>query len=148
MTTFAVYAADFWDWEKSEYLRDRRKHRKLTVGYAEKCKNVVDSIFVPYFGKTRLDRITGEAIEKWMDHMIAEKYANSSINSYFSTLQTMMKWAAKKKYVVRDPFLDVTKLFHEKKNKKIITHNEFKALFVDDWKTVWDNDFLRCIQAI
>ena len=145
MTTFEVYAADFWDWEKSEYLKDRRKHRKLTFGYAEKAKKVVDSVFIPYFGKTRLDRITREAIEKWMDYMLAEKYANSSINSYFSTLQTMMKWAAKKKYVVRDPFLDVTKLFHEKKGKKIITRNEFKALFVDDWRTVWEGDFLRCM---
>ena len=32
MTTFEVYAADFWDWEKSEYLKDRRKYRKLTRG--------------------------------------------------------------------------------------------------------------------
>jgi integrase len=76
--------------------------------------------------------------------MIAEKYENSTTNGYFGTLQTMMKWAAKKRYIDRDPFLDVEKLLKEKKDKKIITHDEFKALFVDDWKTVWDNDLLRC----
>ena len=144
MTTFAVYAAEFWDWDKSEYLKVRRKRRKLTQGYADKCKGVVDYTLVPYFGKMRLDRITGEVIDKWLDHMIAEEYENSTINGYYGTLQTMMKWAAKKKYVVRDPFLDVQKLLDELKDKEIITHDEFRALFVDDWKKVWDNDLLLC----
>jgi integrase len=144
MTTFAVYAADFWDWGKSEYLRDRVKHRNLTVGYADKSKWVVESVLLPYFGKMRLDRITGEEIDRWMDHMIAEKYEFSTINTYYSTIQTMMKWAAKKRYVVRDPFLDVEKLHNDLKDIKIITQDEFDALFIDDWETVWDGDLLRC----
>jgi len=56
----------------------------------------------------------------------------------------MMKWAARKRYIMRDPFLDVEKLMNEKKGKKIITPDEFKTLFVDDWKNAWDNDLLRC----
>jgi integrase len=32
-----------------------------------------------------------------------------------------------------------------KKDKKIITHDEFKALFVDDWKKVWNNDLIQCV---
>ena len=74
--------------------------------------------------------------------MIAEKYENSTINGYYGTLMTMMKWAAKKRYIVRDPFLDVQKLMDEQKDKQLITHEEFKTMFVDDWKTVWNNDLL------
>jgi integrase len=144
MTTFTAYSADFWDWEKSEYLKGRRKRRKLTQAYADKCKRVVDFTLVPYFGNMRLDRITGEVIDKWLDYMIAQKYENSTINGYYGTLMTMMKWAARKRYIVRDPFLDVERLLKEKKGKKIITPDEFKALFVDDWKKVWGNDVLRC----
>jgi integrase len=76
--------------------------------------------------------------------MIAEKYENSTINGYYGTLMTMMKWAARKKYIVRDPFLDVEKLMKDKKDKKIITQDEFKALFSDGWKKVWNNDLLLC----
>jgi integrase len=144
MTTFAVYAEDFWDWEKSEYLKERRKRRNLTRAYADHCKKIVKGSILPYFGKMRLDRITGEEIDKWMDYMLAEKYEHSSINSYYSTIQTMMKWAAKKKYVVRDPFLDVEKLRENQKDIKIITQEEFDVLFGDDWKTIWENDFLQC----
>jgi len=49
-----------------------------------------------------------------------------------------------KRYFICDPFLDVEKLHNDLKDIKIITQDEFDALFVDDWKTVWDGDLLRC----
>ena len=144
MPTFAEFSAAFWDWEKSGYLAERKKRRKLTQSYADKNKSLVDYTLVPYFGKMKLDKITGEAIDQWLDVMIKEGKKNSTINGYFGVLKTMMKWAVKKHIIGRDPFLDVEKLLDEKTDKKIITHVEFKALFVDDWKKVWGNDLLRC----
>ena len=144
MPTFEEFSSTFWDWENSGYLKDRRKRRKLTQAYADKNKNVVDHTLLPYFGKMKLDAITGEVIDKWLDSMIAKKFANSTTNSYFATLQVMLKWAAKKGVIQRDPFLDVDKLMNEKKDKQIITHDEFKALFSDGWEKVWDNDLLLC----
>ena len=142
--TFAEYAAAFWDWEKSGYLSERKKRRKLTQAYADKNKNLVEHTLVPYFGKMKLDKITGETIDQWLDVMIKNGKKNSTTNGYFGTLKTMMKWAVKKRIIARDPFLDVEKLLSEKTDKKIITPDEFKALFVDDWKKVWGNDLLRC----
>jgi integrase len=142
--TFDEFAADFWDWNNSPYLKDRKKRRELTQHYADKNKRVVVNALLPYFGKMKLDTITGEVIDKWLDYMIKKGYLNSTTNSYFITLQTMMKWAVKKGLVARDPFLDVQKLINNRKETKIITHEEFRALFVDDWEKVWDNDLLRC----
>ncbi|MDR0444061.1 MAG: site-specific integrase [Treponema sp.] len=144
MTFFEEYGAEFWDWEKSEYLKSRKKRKKLTQGYADKCQKVVDYTLIPYYGKMRLDKITGEVIDKWLDFMIAEKYENSTINGYFGTLMTMMKWAVKKRYIVRDPFLDVQRLMNEHKEKQLITHEEFTTMFVNDWKRVWNKDVLLC----
>jgi site-specific recombinase XerD len=87
---------------------------------AEKSKRVVAHTLIPYFGKMKLDKITGEAIDKWLDYMIAEKYENSTTNGYFGTLMTMMKWAVKKRYIVRDPFLDVQKLMNEQKENNLL----------------------------
>jgi integrase len=141
---FGEFAAVFWDWVKSPYLKERRKRRELTQSYADKNKRATEHTLVPYFGKMKLDKITGELIDQWMDGMIAENYSNATINSYYNTLQTMLRWAVKKRVIERDPFLDVDKLMKKKKNKKIITSDEFKDLFVEDWKTVWDNDYLCC----
>jgi len=144
MPTFAEYAADFWDWENSPYLKERKKRRKLTQSYADKNKKIVNFTLVPYFGKMRLDKITSEEIDRWLDFMIKEKYSNATTNSYYGTLQTMMKWAAKKEIIERDPFINVEKLLNERKDKEIITPDEFKMIFVDDWKKVWDGDLLLC----
>jgi len=142
--TFAEFAVTFWDWEKSAYLKERRKRRKLTEAYADKNKKVVEHTLIPYFGKMKLDAISGEVIDKWLDYMIAQKFANSTTNSYFSTLQVMMKWAAKRGIVQRDPFLDVDKLLNERKEKEIVKHDEFTALFGVGWEKAWDNDLLLC----
>jgi hypothetical protein len=40
--TFEELAVDFWDWEKSPYLVDRRKRNLLTEAYADKCGRVVE----------------------------------------------------------------------------------------------------------
>ena len=142
--SFAEYAVGFWDWEKSEYVKDRRKRRALTQRYTHSSKNVAENTLVPYFGKMKLDKITGEVIEEWLSHMIQEKYKNSTTNSYFVTLKTMLRWAVKKRLIERDPFNDVQKLLDDSIDREIITPDEFKALFCGDWRQVWDNDLLRC----
>jgi integrase len=56
----------------------------------------------------------------------------------------MMKWAAKKKYIQGDPLIDIERLMNDRRELKIITPEEFKAIFVTDWRKVWENDFLQC----
>ena len=141
--TFEELAAGFWDWEKSPYLEDRRKRNVLTESYADKCKRVVDYNLLPYFGKMKLEKITLDVVEEWFDKMIADKFKHTTINGYFGTLRTMLRWAAKKKIISGDPLIGVERLLNDRKTIRIITRDEFKALFVDDWKKVWDNDALR-----
>jgi len=145
MPTFAQWADGFWDWNNSKYLKDRRKRRNLTENYVCFSARVVKNNLMPYFGEMKLDIITGEVIDDWLDYMIGDGYKNTSCNSFYSTLQTMIKYAAKKGVIARDPFLDVEKLVNDADERIIITQDEFKALFVDGWKKIWNNDLLVCM---
>jgi integrase len=142
--TFEELAGGFWDWETSPYLEDRRKRSLLTRAYADKNKRVTAFSLLPWFGKMRLEKINTEAVEEWFDYMIGKGYKHTTINGIFGTLRTMLRWAAKKKLVPGgDPLIGVERLMNDRKQIKIITQGEFKALFVNGWEKVWDNDLLR-----
>jgi integrase len=141
--TFEDLAQGFWDWENSPYLQDRKKRNILTRHYTDKCGRVVEFTLLPYFGKMKMENITLDVVEVWFDKMIAEKYKHTTINGYFGTLRTMLRWAAKKRIITGDPLIGVERLMNDRKQIKIITQDEFRALFTGDWKTVWENDFLQ-----
>jgi integrase len=142
--TFEEFSKGFWDWETCAYLKDRRKRKKLTQAYADKNHKVVDFTLIPYFGKMRIDKIGPDAIEAWFDYMSKKGYKNTTTNGYFGTLRTMLRWAAKKRIIPGDPLVDFERLLNDRKDLKIITQEEFKAIFVTDWRKVWDNDLLLC----
>jgi integrase len=52
----------------------------------------------------------------------------------------MMIEAVARKIITADPTEKVEKLVNDRKAIKIITLEEFKKLFVGDWKRVWEND--------
>jgi integrase len=93
----------------------------------------------------KMNAITHDVIEKWLDYMVNAGYKNTYTNGNFAILKVMMNWALKKKIISSDPTDDVMLLKNDRRPLKIITPAEFKALFVKDWKRVWDNDFMACV---
>jgi integrase len=144
LLTFAEYAQGFWDWETSPYLKERKKRYKLTRSYADKNGKVAVHTLIPYFGNMRLDKITAEEVDMWVDSMLDDDYKHTTINGYYGALKTMMKYAAKKKVIPFDPLADFERLVNNRRNLEIVTPEEFKSVFVKDWKKVWDNDLVLC----
>ena len=138
--TFAEYAADWWDWEKCEYLKKRRKRSNLTKKYADNSKWIMNKVLLPYFGHMRMDRITQEVVEAFVDGAIEKGYKHTTINSNFSILKTMLIEAEERKVIASNPIQKMGKLINNRKEIEIITQDEFKKLFIGDWRKVWDND--------
>jgi integrase len=140
MPTFAEYAQGWWEWETCAYLKKRRKRHNLTQTYADNNKKNLKNQLLPYFGNMPMNKISRDDIEAWFDKLIEEDYQNTSINGYFGTLKTMMIEAVARKIITATPTEKVEKLVNDRREIKIITPEEFKKLFVGDWKRVWDND--------
>ena len=138
--TFAEYAQGWWDWDSCEYLKKRRKRYNLTQGYADQAKRNLDKILTPYFEEMRMDRITQRDVECFLDSLIERDYQNTTINGYYGTLKTMMIEAVERKVIAQDPTAKVGKLVNDRREIRIITLEEFKKLFVGDWRRVWEND--------
>jgi integrase len=140
MPTFAEYAEGWWEWETCAYLKKRRKRHNLTQAYADNNKKNLKNHLLPYFGNMPVNKITKDDIEAWFDKLIEEGYQNTSINGYFGTLKTMLIEAAARKIIPANPIEKMEKLVNDRREIKIITLEEFKKLFVGDWKRIWDND--------
>ncbi|GHU69016.1 hypothetical protein FACS189450_01050 [Spirochaetia bacterium] len=142
MPTFAEYAQGWWEWETCAYLKKRRKRAALTQAYADNNRKNLKNQLIPYFGEMSLNKITKADIENWFDEMIDKDYQNTTINGWFGTLKTMLIEAAERKLLPKDPTDKMGRLINDRKEIRIITPAEFKKLFVNDWRRVWDNDLI------
>jgi len=142
--TFGEYAANWWDWEKCEYLKKRRKRANLTQSYSDHMKRNLDKVVLPYFKNTKMDAITPAVIEAFLDSLIKQKYKNTTINGYYGTFKTMMIEAVERGVITADPTAKVERLINDRDEIKIITPLEFKKLFVGDWSKVWEENRIAC----
>jgi integrase len=138
--TFAEYARGWWEWETCAYLKKRRKRYSLTQAYADNNKKNLKNQLLKFFGDMPLNKITKDDVENWFDKLIEEDYQNTTINGYYGTLKTMMIEAVARKLIDKDPTEKMGRLVNDRREIKIITAEEFKKLFVGEWKRVWDND--------
>jgi integrase len=140
--TFAEYAQGWWEWETCEYLKKRRKWHNLTMNYTDLNKTNLKNHLVPFFGEMPMNKITKDVIEQFLDELIEKDYQNTTINGFFGTLKTMMIEAVERKIIDKDPTDKLGRLVNDRRPIKIITPDEFKKLFLGNWRRVWNNDRL------
>jgi integrase len=150
--TFEEYSKSWWDWDTCEYLRNQKGRKDITRAYADNCRAMVRNQMLPFFGKTRLDRITSEEINQWLlgfkDRTVISEggtetkksYKNTYANTVFRTMYLMLAEAVNRKIIKSNPAVPVKKLKNDRKAIEIITPAEVKLLFPRNWKTIWDND--------
>jgi integrase len=137
--TLKEYAEDFWDMEKSPYLKSRKGRRLISIGYVKNGKTYTDNQLLPYFGDMRLDRITEIEIENWITGFADRKLSNGTANNVFNFLSLMIGFAVKHKVVKSNPCLLVQRLKKDQKKIEILTPIEVRAMFPARWSDVWDD---------
>jgi integrase len=155
--TFAEYAAGWWDRETCLYLKKRDGRRKVTDYYIRQSKRVIDCFQVPYFGKTRLDKLTDEMIDVWLVGFVEReksrqgyskskegekpgekperrKLKTSYANVVFGVLGLMLKEAVKRRLIPFNPADNVEPLQAKRKEVKILSMGEFQQLVTSSKK--------------
>jgi integrase len=99
---------------------------------------------LPHFGKMRLDRISEADIENWLLAFAEEsggkkKIKNSTANSIFDILKTMLNEAVRLRLIAANPANLVEELRDDQQEIKILTREEAEKLFPPRWETVWTN---------
>jgi integrase len=137
--TLRQWAEDFWDLEKSEYLKGRRGRGHITVGYVKNGRTYTENQLLPFFGDKRLDEITEVEIEKWLNGFAERGLSNGTANNAYKMLSVMLGYACKQKIIRSNPCRLVEKLKSDEREIKILTPGEVKRLFSARWSDVWDD---------
>jgi integrase len=139
MPALRDYAAGFWDYESSAYIKSRKARGHLTIGYAKNGKTYTDNQILPYFGDRRLDEITAEDIDLWLTGYEERGVSVGTANNALKVLSVMLGFAVKEKILKYNPCKEVKKLKEESREVKILTAEEAKKMFPAAWSDVWDS---------
>jgi integrase len=131
----------------------------FTQAYADNCRKTVKNQILPYFGKTRLDRITSEDINNWLLGFKERKvintdgkeeirnYKNTYATTVFGTFWLMLNEAVNRGIIKTNPAAAVKKLKNGRKAIEIITPAEVRLLFPGQRETVWGDDRVSYLET-
>jgi len=138
--TFAEFANGWWEEKTCPYLQKRLKRVNLTKSYLTRARQCTEKVLVPFFGSMRMDKIQKDELEKFLDKLVKDGLKNSTANSYYAIMKTMMVEAAEREIIVKNPTEKVKKLVENCKEIEIVTREEFKRLFTGDREKIWGSD--------
>jgi integrase len=137
--TLRMWAKDFWDMDRSGYLKGRKGRRPVTVGYVKNGRSYTENQILPFLGDLRLDMISEVEIENWLTGFEGRGLSNGTANNAYKMLSVMLGYACKQKIIGSNPCCLVEKLESDGREIKILTPEEVRGLFPARWSDVWED---------
>jgi integrase len=146
---FEEYAADWWTWGKSEYLRGRLARSAegkpaVSERYADQMAGMLNTHVLPAFRTLKLSAITPRAVEKWISDLREEGLGHKHVNDVMSCLRIMLAEAHRLGRISKSPFDVVKPLGVDRPRRALLSLGEFRALFsVENIERVWKSHLLH-----
>jgi integrase len=145
--TFGEYAVRFWE-RGSEYIKNQESRADITDTYINNCNKMMINQILPFFGNTPLEKITDKDVNKWLLGFRERKvqkdgktetvrYQNTYANTVFGTFNVMLAEAVRQGLLSSNPCDKVRRLKNDRKKVTILTVEEVRKLFPDNYKAVW-----------
>ena len=133
--SFSQFAEDWWTWGQSMYIE--KKHAKglrLSRGYADNNKRILEKYILPNFGATRLSKITPALLEDFQMSLTKsepdqEALLPKTVNNIFTILRVMLREAFRLGYIPTNPAFAISDLMDTSKQKGFLNQAEFKLIF-------------------
>ena len=137
--TFEEFSYGWWDIETCRYLKWRQLHDPITQGTNDIHKSNFENHIKDYFAKYRLDEITPSVIENWLMSLVEKGLKPNTVNLQYRTFKLMIGEAVRIKLLKNNPCHEVKDLKGEETERQIMTVEEVRKLFPQDWPAVWES---------
>ena len=132
---FVDFMESFWDYDNSEYIRDKLAHGyRFSRRYAHECRKRLNSELRPFFGDKKLSCVTTADLKKLSGLLFDRGLATSTINQMLLICRTPLKWAFNEKIIPADPTVGLTKFSVVNKERGVLTAEEAAELFAAEWE--------------
>ncbi len=138
---FVDYLRDFWDWNKSLYIKDKiESGQRIGKQYADANKGFVLRYAYPFFGQVRLGSITVYLLEEFKSSLPRQTTVGKkglsprSINAVIGCIGTALEEAHRLGLIVENPARRLRKLALGTKSRGILTIAEAQRVFNAQWK--------------
>jgi integrase len=123
------FLTDFWDFERSRYIRGRLA-RGNTIGraYCQCMALMVGKYVKPHFEGRRISSLTADDFDEWMAQLSDDGAAPRPINLARQSVNTALNYLVGLRRLPWNPLSSV-KPYHEKHSKRgTVTADEYRAL--------------------
>jgi hypothetical protein len=132
---FTAFLTDFWDWEKSAYIKEkRRKNHGLHKYHCIRQGQAIAQYWEPFFTGRFLRDITQGDLDRFINHMGDKPISASRKNSVIKAGVKALRWSFSKGLVEKDITRGIMLFSGEAGERKILTPTAAAAVFKADWK--------------
>jgi integrase len=132
---FLQFLEAFWDYDKSEYIRDKIAHGyRFSRSHANECRKKLKTHIGAFFAGKKLNCVTTDDLKGLSGWLAGKGLATSTINQTLLVCCTPLKWAFKEKIIPSNPALGLTKFSVTNRERGILTGDEASALFASPWR--------------
>jgi integrase len=137
---FVEYLTDFWTWEKSAYIQEkRRKQNGIHKFHCQSQKNNIVKYWKPFFVGRCLGDITQIDIDRFIDHIGTQPLSAATKNKVIRAGTKALRWAFSKGLTERDATKGIMLYSGNRPERHILTPELAQAVFTVQWK----NDMVR-----
>jgi len=132
---FALFLSDFWDWDKSAYISEkRRKNHGIHRAHCIQQGRAAALYWVPFFKGRILGDITAADVDAFINHMGGLPLSAGWKNSVILAGTKPLRWAFSKGKIEADPTRGHILYSGEERERQILSPAAATAAFRIEWK--------------
>jgi integrase len=132
---FALFLSEFWDWDKSAYIAEkRRKNHGIHRAHCTRQGQAAALYWEPFFRGRILGDITSADVDGFINHMGSLPLSAGRKNSVILAGTKPLRWAFSKGKIEADPTRGHIMYSGEEKEKQILSTAAATAAFRVSWK--------------
>lgn len=131
------FLRNFWDPEKSEYIKNKRAHKKACGDYhCKEMRGMIDRYWLPFFGESfTVGELTEQYLEDFLQELATFRHLKgATINHARTCGATGLKWLKNKGIIKYNPMANVEAFSKsDSVQRGIPSEKEIRALYELDW---------------